>query len=214
MIYSFEKFLESVGVFGRKLRNPDYMMDIYEVLKFLPLDMPKELIDFILSWKTIKKSPYGQTWYSARKDWSSYIDGEYRVADHWNFFAKGGYHCRTIQEPNLVNDSNYWYVGQYDELLGKYNIIKSYPKSYGGDYLKKLRSEIQPPSKISEEEIQKRKQFKVKIDSGLVKAELDNGEIVTVLKLKEPALRGKRTQTIYYEKDGVILHTPKFKFID
>lgn len=133
-------YLQTYEIFEKKLslklRDPEYLMTKKEILNNLPNNMPDDLIKFILSWDKIKKSPYGQSWYSNIKSWNNFVDGAYRVADHWNFFARDGYHCRTIQDPRIIRDGM-WHVGRYDKATRKYDIVKSYPKEPSKYYCQK-----------------------------------------------------------------------------
>jgi hypothetical protein len=212
MIYiqSYIDFLleKKGGPFTKKLKNPEYMMTDKEVLQHLPNDIPEDLIKFIMSWKQIKKSPYGQSWYSAPKSWDGFIDGEYRVADHWNFVANAKYHCKTIQDPKVVSDNNYWYVGKYNSIIDKYDIVKTYPKESGREYLRTLRKEL--IARPDQQEIERMRQFSHKIDRGEVKAQLNDGRIVTVLQRK----LYKGIPNIKFEKDGEVVRTIHYKLLD
>jgi len=86
----------------------DYFMSRAEVVRFLPKTMSDELLEIILGWDKVKKSPFNnKSWYNAEKDWNGYIDGALRVSDHWNFGSSGDdkKHCETIQE---IENNKYW----------------------------------------------------------------------------------------------------------
>ena len=87
---------------------------------------PIELIQEISKWGLIHKSPYGLSFYNATVDWGSKPHGSLRISDHWNFKSKGIFHCETTTH---VPDKTHWAIGQYDETIKKYVIIKVYKAS-------------------------------------------------------------------------------------
>jgi hypothetical protein len=69
------------------------------------LQMPQEIIEYIKTWNTIKKSPYSCSMYSENEiGWNFKPDGCFSVSDHWNFFLKGKYH--KITDKIVINNTH------------------------------------------------------------------------------------------------------------
>ena len=85
----------------------------------------EEIKDLISGVEIVSKSPYSDSFYSSNDiSWNHKPDGSYRISDHWNFWSYGKYHCETASDVA----SNSWSLGVYNAELGKYEILKSYPK--------------------------------------------------------------------------------------
>jgi len=121
----------------KKLKSPEYMMNIHEFMVTANREMPDELIKFILSWNKIKKSPYNnKSYYNEPKGWDFFKDGGIRVSDHWNFSTRGQIHCKTKQ----VVEENGWSVGIYDSENDIYNIINTYPVVKEHEFSEELKN--------------------------------------------------------------------------
>ncbi len=121
-INNYNMFLESSSKLKTRLKERDYFLTDLEFFIFIPKSMPDELIKYIYSWDKKKKSPYNNTsWYNDTKDWGQTVEGSIRVSDHWNFFAKDEWHCKTKQD---IHTNDFWCVGVYNN--GIYDIIKKY----------------------------------------------------------------------------------------
>jgi hypothetical protein len=148
-----------------RLKNPHYEMTLEEFLVTSNASMPDELLLFIISWKSIKKSPYNNTsYYNGPKSWDSFIDEGIRVSDHWNFSTSSDLfkvHCKTTTP--VENNAN-WYVGIYDAKSDTYNIIRKFPilKRERSLVIGKRLSEIKSNFKPSDEEIERRREIKRK----------------------------------------------------
>lgn len=82
--------------------------------------LPKHLFNELLTWKTINKSPYSNSFYNASGiGWGSKPEGSLRISDHWNFYSRGVKHCQTD-----VVEYNGWECLQYHE--GKYYTKEEY----------------------------------------------------------------------------------------
>jgi hypothetical protein len=208
-----------------KLKNPNYVMTKREFIQTATAQMPDELLEMIYNWDFLKKSPCGHSYYNAKKDWESFVDDAIRVSDHWNFTTGRDFrvHCQTVQK-NIENNK-YWYVGVYNELTDKYNIIKKYPildrKNSESEFLKEKFKETS--RKPSEDIMELGKTFKERLKKGKVKARLSNGEIVTVVwrgsrSWKSFAHDNKRNEDdrrcIKYEKDGELIETRDYELVN
>jgi hypothetical protein len=88
----------------------------------IPSDIPDAALFDMTKWKTIKQSPYSNSYYDTNtKSWNYTEDKSYRISDHWNFTSNGEIHCETIG--TLKSGFS---LGQYDRKIGKYKIIKNY----------------------------------------------------------------------------------------
>lgn len=86
-------------------------------------NLPLELLNEIISWPDLIKSPYGLSFYSAPVDWNYKEDKSFRVSNHWNFLANDfRMHCKTdIEVPK-----DFWALGQFDSNLKIYKILQIY----------------------------------------------------------------------------------------
>lgn len=97
------------------------------------LTMPQELVDSINSWNEIHKSPYGDSFYdSGDKSWDYTRPGSLRVADHWNFYSHGKYHCQTDKD---VENNKTWVIAKYNDKAKKLftRVDKTGTKAYYHD---------------------------------------------------------------------------------
>ena len=92
----------------------------------LPIDINIEFVKTIFKWKTIVKSPFGNSYYNAKVGWGLKPHGSLRIADHWNFTAKDKLHCETTTE---VNNDTHWTIARFDSNLRKYIVLNSLKKS-------------------------------------------------------------------------------------
>jgi hypothetical protein len=82
--------------------------------------LPAPLFKELLSWKTISKSPYSNSYYNSTGiSWSGKPEGSLRISDHWNFYSQGATHCKT----DVVKYSG-WECLQYHE--GRYYTQEEY----------------------------------------------------------------------------------------
>ena len=86
---------------------------------------PIELVQEMSKWGLIHKSPYGLSFYNAKVGWDSKPNGSLRISDHWNFECRGKLHCETT---TYVPDNTHWAIGQYDETIKKYVILRVFEK--------------------------------------------------------------------------------------
>jgi hypothetical protein len=82
-----------------------------------------ELFSHLLSWDRIVKSPYGASFYDTfDKTWDNTPTGSQRIADHWDFFSKGAYHCQS-ELPNGRRAGNRWACGTWDGNIYQITLI-------------------------------------------------------------------------------------------
>lgn len=129
----------------KKPKDTSYSKNIIfdQISSSVPIEIIKEIVfnwDFVY-WK----SPYGQSYYSARVGWGHKPDGSYRMSNHWNFTAnnKPGIHCATS---NSVENDTHWSIGIFDALTKTYKIILSIPNVVDREEnkieIKKLKKEF------------------------------------------------------------------------
>ena len=160
------------------LKNPEFMMSKPQFLSTANPTMPDELLEYILTWDKIKKSPYNNTsYYNEKKDWFTYVDGAIRVSDHWNFYTSSGLHCKS---KTPVENNVKWYVGVYDEVNEDYDIIASYPivDRKTSTIIKKGMAQSKLENKPSPEQIEKWRMFKQSVKNGEVSATIDGVQYV------------------------------------
>ncbi len=87
-------------------------------------DFPLDAVKEIITWEHVFKSPISNSFYSKQKGWNITHDGTIRISDHWNFFARGTTHCKTVQE----GFKDGWAKGIYNKALDKYDIVEFYDK--------------------------------------------------------------------------------------
>lgn len=81
-----------------------------------PKSMPVAAGEAMLTWATVFKSPFGNSFYSMPgKTWTHTPEGCLRIADHWNFTNKkhGGkrfIHCPTDKEVPMGT----WAMGRWE----------------------------------------------------------------------------------------------------
>lgn len=102
-------------------QDPTYLA---KVLNTLPKEMPQELVDELLSWTLIIKSPYSCSYYNAPVGWNYKEPESLRIANHWNFSSGLRLHCVTSSH---VENDTYWTLAKYNGQTGKYDVIKSLP---------------------------------------------------------------------------------------
>lgn len=62
--------------------------------------------------------------YSKPTDWGFKLDGTERVSDHWNFYTRGSYHCRTSTP---VENNTHYTLARYNKSTGLFDVIYSFP---------------------------------------------------------------------------------------
>ena len=100
-------------------------MHLKLVMQIVPRDFPMAFLNLMKEWNVIVKSPYGHSYYSAQPDWDYKEPNSYRIADHWNFSAKGSIHCKTTGE---CPDNSHWTIAKFNGDLQKYEVIQSIEK--------------------------------------------------------------------------------------
>lgn len=101
-------------------------MNILSIISNLPKDFPNEFISELLSWENVNKSPYSHSYYDAKVDWGFKPHNSLRISDHWNFWSRGKLHCQTVEQ---CKNNSCWTLARYDENIGKYIVIKAFPKA-------------------------------------------------------------------------------------
>lgn len=86
-------------------------------------NFPVELLEEMLTWNKIIKSPYGLSFYNESVGWDYKPDKSLRISDHWNFKTSNGkIHCCTTTPINY----KIWAIGQFDLSIKKYIILKTF----------------------------------------------------------------------------------------
>ena len=144
-------------------KNPNPVGTILTIDKLDQFGIPDNIIEMMKEWQVIYKSPYSKSFYSSSDiSWSNKPKDSYRVSDHWNFFTRGTYHCRTDKK---VPDNTHYAIGKWNAEEKLYNIILIEPTKIQfakkEAQLKKLLSfqKFKDP-----EVIEKKKMFKDKVD--------------------------------------------------
>ena len=98
-------------------------------LRFLTLikdvNFPIELINEVISWDILCKSPKSFSFYNAKVDWGYKPDKSLRISDHWNFESWNTVHCKTL---NNVPNTTHWAIGRYVESKKAYEILDIFEK--------------------------------------------------------------------------------------
>lgn len=85
------------------------------------LKMPRSIEKEIQKWGTVRKSPYGNSFYNTKgKTWEHTPEGSLRVADHWNFVSEGEKHAVTDRP---IKNNTHWTIAKFSKE--KYRVIKS-----------------------------------------------------------------------------------------
>ena len=98
----------------------------FDILRRLDRTFPEEFFKELLSWKTLIKSPYGNSYYNAVVDWDYKPANSLRISNHWNFIAQSQLHCKTLTE---VPNNTHWALGKFNDEFKAYKIIKVIPNS-------------------------------------------------------------------------------------
>lgn len=141
-----------------------------------PIDMPNECINAMKDWAIIAQSPYGNSYYNTVcKSWSVTPENSYRVADHWNFYSQGSYHCTTN---TIVPNNTHYSLCQYKD--GSYTLIKSWEKDFEKE---KARIKVGRKNNTGNKDLFEREKF-AKAFLLTVKNELDKYGIIVDFKTK------------------------------
>lgn len=90
------------------------------LVQFIADGLPKKVLQDIEKWDIVNKSPYSLSAYDSYGiSWDSKPEGSLRVADHWNWYSDGEYHCKT--EDGFKDG---WAMGVREN--GVYRIVKKY----------------------------------------------------------------------------------------
>lgn len=88
-------------------------------------NFPQEIVDHMLTWEVIYKSPYSNSLYSSTDiSWSHKPDQSFRVSDHWNFKSMDEIHCKT--DKKVTNRATIT-LGQYHTKEGRYKVLINTP---------------------------------------------------------------------------------------
>lgn len=190
------------AILKKKLEDSDFLKNLPN--ESYPNSMPDELINEMKNWKTMSKSPYGNSFYSTLdKSWNHTSKGTIRVSDHWNFTSRGEKHCE-LKEP-LKEDEKYntWTVAQYDSETGKYDILKKYPydRQKLDNYLVKLSEEARNREErdlVREENIAKTNK-NIKVGDIVEHEKFGNGVVQRIDKDEEGNNRSARIEFPHLE---------------
>ena len=87
--------------------------------------IPLTAIEEMQSWEVLRRSPYGDSFYSAEGiTWGYKPHGSLRVSDHWNFGSGGEIHCRTE-----CGHKSGWALGVYCADIGAYRIVRKFRRT-------------------------------------------------------------------------------------
>jgi len=207
-------------------KNPDPQVTILTPEELNKFGIPDNIVDMMKEWPVIYKSPYSKSFYSSSEiSWTSKPKESYRVSDHWNFFTRGTYHCRT--DKDVPNNAHYA-IGKWNAEEKLYNIILIEPTKVQvakkEAQLKKLLSfqHFKDP-----EVIEKKKIFKGKVEKHEVLVDLNyngrevsgvlhkyNGNKITILKKDFNPEYDLNSQVIYSNGELVNKKINKLVFTD
>lgn len=91
-------------------------------------DIPKSIVDKMMTWDVIFKSPYSNSFYNSTNIHRGFKpDGCLRVSDHWNYITKDGTkHCITYDDVIETRGQKVIVsIGEYNKKDNKYRILRS-----------------------------------------------------------------------------------------
>lgn len=137
-------------------------------------NLPQKIVDHMLTWEIIYKSPYSDSFYSSTDiSWDHKPDMSFRVSDHWNFKSMDSIHCKTNKK---VTNRATITLGQYHTKDGHYKVLINTPTNEFKEK-ERIRKEMSQWLK-NPEIIQKKVEFKKRVLSGEVFAKvIVNGSI-------------------------------------
>jgi hypothetical protein len=187
-------------------KNPDPQGSILTIDQVKQFGVPDKILDMMKEWPIIYKSPYSKSFYSSSDiSWSSKPRDSYRVSDHWNFFTRGSYHCKTDKD---VPNNTHYAIGKWNGEDKVYNIILSEPT---GAYTTKQEIQRKKLTYLQDPEtIHRKRLFKDKFENHQILVDLNirnhefsgilhyyNGNKITILKKDFNPQLDLSTQVIY-----------------
>lgn len=170
------KYILDYRLFESKLKSKKEVrgnlpIELPHIFNQIPNSVDYRIVKFICEnfGKYFYKSPWSHSYYSDKVGWQYKPHLSYRLANHWNFKTRTGdkniIHCETTSD--VGEDNINWTIGQYDENIGKYNVIMSFPfieseentkkvKSLKEEYFKDYKYDSSVKIKISDEDREKR----------------------------------------------------------
>ena len=143
--------MKYLKTYNQLLEKKTEIQPFKNIFLTLPKSVDYRIIEWMIeNWGPIViRSPYGFSYYNAKKTWVYTKDKSLRLSDHWNFYSRttvDKVHCK-LDKP--IENNEFWTIAKYDKENGMYNEILSYPyndsienRNKSLEIIKKYKQEI------------------------------------------------------------------------